>query len=299
MKETSFVEEHPKIVWAAVILAVLVAIGLLVARVASAHVSHENGQVQICHYTQSHYVINTPNKSGNVGGHDGHSHDIIPPFDYWQHFGGNPGTWLFLHYFGKNWNTQGQAIWRNNCEVPQPSPTPTLTPTPSPTGEPTPTPTVGPSPTPTPTPEDGCKEDCQKPTPTPTPPAETPFPQPQKGTSGDPGAPQCPNGDVLVLPINFFVIRNGSEAQLKWVPTAGDQVSVFYRVTGHIGWEFALADQPNNGDLTIHALNPSLGYDWGLMQHQGCSGGLIALSRVIDPPAVGRIFLSDGWEWSK
>src|SRR5258706_11793503 len=97
-------------------------------------------KVTICHATDSTsnpYVVNQPNKSGDVSGHDGHNGpifpltvdgkwgDIIPPFDYGEG----------QHYSGKNWTTEGQAIYNNDCEIPEVTPTitPTVTPTPTPT----------------------------------------------------------------------------------------------------------------------------------------------------------------------
>lgn len=83
-------------------------------------------KVVICHASSSHtnpYQKNDPNKSAVVQGHDGHNGhngpvwfsgitvswgDIIPPFDY------GDGQ----HYEGKNWTTEGQAIYNNNCEIP-------------------------------------------------------------------------------------------------------------------------------------------------------------------------------------
>lgn len=79
-------------------------------------------KVTICHADASGhkpYTINEPNKSADVNGHDGHNGpiwflgitgdwgDIIPPFYY---VGG--------YYVGKNWTPEGEAIWRNGCDVP-------------------------------------------------------------------------------------------------------------------------------------------------------------------------------------
>lgn len=63
-------------------------------------------------------------------GHDGHSADIIPPFD-----------WSGGHYSGKNWDEEGQAVYNNDCKLVLPSPTPT---------EPVPTEPVPTEPVPTP-----------------------------------------------------------------------------------------------------------------------------------------------------
>ncbi len=76
-------------------------------------------EVTICHSTGSKsnpYISNSPSASGDVSGHDDHDGgvfpadpwgDIIPPFTY---DGGS--------YPGKNWTTQGQAIWNNGCNIP-------------------------------------------------------------------------------------------------------------------------------------------------------------------------------------
>ena len=110
----------------------------------------ETGQnsVKICHSTSSEgnpYVVNNPNKSGNVNGHDDHDGgifpddpwgDIIPPFTWYSWFnppGPIPPIQVPHLYPGKNWNNEGQAIWNNDCGIPEePEPTPTEVPTPTP-----------------------------------------------------------------------------------------------------------------------------------------------------------------------
>jgi len=84
-------------------------------------------KVDICHRTNSNqnpYVVNAPDASGDVSGHDGHdgpvwddslkeNHikwgDIIPPFKY------SGGT-----YPGQNWDATGKAIYENDCVPPDP-----------------------------------------------------------------------------------------------------------------------------------------------------------------------------------
>jgi len=68
----------------------------------------------ICHATGSStnpFVANTPSNIGQLMGHVGPGHqegrDIIPPIP------------VFLPS-GQNWDTVGQAIWENGCEVPEP-----------------------------------------------------------------------------------------------------------------------------------------------------------------------------------
>ncbi len=83
--------------------------------------------VTICHRTNSNsnpYVQITPDVSGVLNGHDGHTGpvwdptlkeqhikwgDIIPPFDY---SGGS--------FAGYNWTTEGQAIYENDCSTKPP-----------------------------------------------------------------------------------------------------------------------------------------------------------------------------------
>jgi len=106
-------------------------------------------KVTICHTTgsqQNPYQKLTVDEDAvdglGQGDHnsDGHQNgkDIIPP-----------GPW---DADGRNWDTQGQAIYNNDCQIPSPTPTPTPTeePSPEPSEEPSPTPTEEPSPTPTP-----------------------------------------------------------------------------------------------------------------------------------------------------
>jgi uncharacterized repeat protein (TIGR01451 family) len=90
---------------------------------------NSNDKQTICHATSSNtnpYVVNTPNKNGDVDGHAGHTGpvwnpslkaqhvtwgDIIPPFDYNDH-----GT--AAHFPGQNWDANGQAWFANGCRVP-------------------------------------------------------------------------------------------------------------------------------------------------------------------------------------
>ncbi len=116
------------------------------------------GTIRICHSTGSGanpYIVNNPDKTGDVGGHDGHNGpiwysgiagawgDIIPPFNY-----DNGG-----HYNGKNWTDEGQAFYNNGCSTPAQSPTasPTVLPTALPTASPTVSPMATASPTESPT----------------------------------------------------------------------------------------------------------------------------------------------------
>lgn len=97
----------------------LLSVGFFVTKV----LANPPEKITICHATGSNshpYITNQPDKTADVGGHDGHNGgvyptnpwgDIIPPFDF---DGG--------HYDGKNWTTEGQAIYNNGCKVPDEGP---------------------------------------------------------------------------------------------------------------------------------------------------------------------------------
>jgi len=140
-----------------------------------------------------------------------------------------------------------------------------------------------------------CKvdEDCQpEVTPIPTEaPKETPFPQPCNGCGEEPKAPTCTGDpDVTVAPINFFITRNGNEAEARWVPTGGSLVNLYYRENDQIGWTHAVRDEVNDGQVIVGGLNPTLGYTFGLQQRFHCGDGMTVTAVVVDPPAWGRTF---------
>jgi len=156
----------------------LVVVGLaftaLAAPSASSLAAEPKTEITICHATGSQgnpYVVNSPaiNSSGAFagelsGGHNSHTGplwfpgiqvtwgDIIPPYTY------PPANFT---YAGLNWTTEGQAIYENGCNIPDPTATPTDAPTATPTDAPTPTPTGSVAPTQTINPTD-------PPTPAPT-----------------------------------------------------------------------------------------------------------------------------------
>lgn len=168
--------ESGKITLAAVITVSAIFLGALIQK--NINLAEAADKVTICHSTDSQanpYITNDPNKSGDVSGHDDHDGavwyqgiadhswgDIIPPFEYEECTGtGRDKICTTENYAGKNWTTDGQAIWNNNCSIPG---TPSLSPTPTATA----TPTITPSPTPVVPTEKPCDGDCNEPTSTPT-----------------------------------------------------------------------------------------------------------------------------------
>lgn len=89
-------------------------------------------KARICHATAAYnnpYVVNNPAADGDVSGHADHTGpvffpeidetwgDIIPPFYY-------EGPEGVEFYEGLNWNAEGQAIYENDCNLPDAPPEP-------------------------------------------------------------------------------------------------------------------------------------------------------------------------------
>lgn len=135
------------------------------------------------------------------------------------------------------------------------------------------------------------------PTPTPLPCTSNCNPSVQGSTTE---APVCSDGSTTQLPANVHVVRSGSSATVNFFITEGDSANIYYKVVGQSDWQFSVADVKPNGDkfvsYTISGLNPKLGYTFGVQQKQGCGGGQIATSVVVDGP-VGHLFTFSYWTW--
>lgn len=125
---------------ATAIFALVLSLGYGAIPVAYATETNPNTDITICHATGSNanpYVSPNPDDGAKtVQGHDGHNGpvwfsgitvtwgDIIPPFTYFEKEGnGQNVVWVEKQYLGKNWTTEGQAIWNNDCKpVPPPVP---------------------------------------------------------------------------------------------------------------------------------------------------------------------------------
>ncbi|MGI9188113.1 MAG: prealbumin-like fold domain-containing protein [Gaiellales bacterium] len=99
-------------------LALLCAFLLLPGAASASGNEHGSTRTTICHATGAGtWVSITIDDDAIVRqGHDGHANDVIPPFSHDDD----------QRYAGKNWDADGQAIWRNDCaRITTPSPTPT------------------------------------------------------------------------------------------------------------------------------------------------------------------------------
>jgi len=64
-----------------------------------------NDKITICHATGNGGYVQITISVNGLNGHEGHAEDTIPPN------GSDPG---------RNWDSEGQAIWENGCVVPEP-----------------------------------------------------------------------------------------------------------------------------------------------------------------------------------
>lgn len=127
-------------------------------------------------------------------------------------------------------------------------------------------------------------------TPTPTPTLEPPRVHVSDGKAPVPTAPTCPDGSTIKVASNLHVIRSGDKAELRWTPTDGNQVNIYWKEVGQSDWKHAAGNQQNDGRFVVGSLKPSLGYTFGVQQVNSCSGGQLITAVVVDPPAKHRMF---------
>ena len=195
--------------------------------------------------------------------------------------------------------TQHDADYAGSCQIEEPTPAPTVTPTPTPVDE------------------DKCDEgyievdeQCvpdEVPTPTPTDIPGPGFPQPQLGTGEGSLAPKCSEPAPVVQPRNVNVVRNGSVANVAWIPGDESVIDIFYtegkRTDNASSWPHALIVEywkhAIQGQATIGGLNPSLDYSFALRSRNACSGGEFVYQVVVDGPANGVFFPLTTWYLAK
>lgn len=149
--------------------------------------------------------------------------------------------------------------------------------------------------------ENTCTEPEVTPTVTPT---QTPEPTtvPTRLTS-DTSNPhiECVAKTPEKLPREGHVIRNGSEATVKAFIPEGDKVNVYFKENSSNTWDHAerdvqvIDDGQRRVEVTIYALNPALGYTFGVQAVNACNGGEI-VAVIVDPPAYGEVFTFSYWE---
>ncbi len=275
-----------------------------VSEVLAQAVDENDRKVKICHSSSSHdnpYIVQHPDKSGDVSGHDDHNGpiwysgipcslpisncwgDIIPPFDY------DDGQ----HYNGKNWTSEGQSIWNNSCNIAATTPTTPPTPTPTiilPTENPTPTFTI------TPTPTSGSLTEDPTPTQRPTPITDpgdptstpiinpTPTPTSASNVGGDPGnsggnsdsnnSPVCNDsrpGAPTGLTVSWI---SSTQVRLTWNHAVGSHTS--YLIAYGPNTESFPWGNPNVGNentYTVGSLVPGAQYCFYVQAQNGCSPG--------------------------
>jgi hypothetical protein len=287
-----------KIVFIIVLAILLLSIGYIAVLNGPQGKAEAKTQVTICHKNNgngwSQITVDWDAVDGSGGGdHNSSGHqggqDIIPS-----------GFW---DSNGRNWDTEGQAIWNNNCNVPVSTPTPTVRPTstPMPTATPTvkptntPVPTATVEPTATPTEEPKCDDECVTATPTPTTqvtptPTEqvTPTPtveQPQadttnhnsarQGGDGSAGSPPGPCTDSIpstVASINVKSTGIKGELEVQWaLPLGADKVHIQYGLEKIA--QYALLNTPNDGNEIIRGLTSGNHYWFSVAGVNGCAVG--------------------------
>ena len=239
---------------------------------------NEQCGVVICHRTGNGWQQipvddDAINGQGN-GDHNSNQHqnglDIIPPGDWDNN--------------GRNWTQEGQAIYNNNCNVPQPSsspspsisPSPSVSPSPSGSPEPSESPLPSGSPSPSPSPSES-PEPSESPAPSESPepsrePEASSIPTSSTGFS-TPGAYVCPDTSPTRAPANFHIYRNGNLVQVKWMPDnpkEGDQAIIYWGIVGK-GWQHSLLTA-NDGFEVIN-LYSVLDYSFAAQIVKGCGAG--------------------------
>lgn len=92
--------------------------------------------------------------------------------------------------------------------------------------------------------------------------------------------------------------KNKDTAEVKWFPTAGNQVNLFYKENISKGWTHSVPDELNDGYIQVRNLNPRESYTFGIMQKNNCGSGEMVIGIVIDPPAsTPTLFRMNYWVW--
>lgn len=151
-----------------------------------------------------------------------------------------------------------------------------------------------------------CYPDEGEPTPTPTPSPEPEQPRTVSSGGGSASAPVCSDGSTIKLPANPHVLRSGSDATVNWFQTEADEANIYYKEVNEANWTHSVRDikvpTDNNPErfvsVTIHDLDPKLGYTFGIQQKHGCGGGETVIAVIVDGPTT-QLFQFSYWEWGR
>jgi hypothetical protein len=127
---------------------------------------------------------------------------------------------------------------------------------------------------------------------------EVPVEQPRATTPA--GAPVCTDTTPLIVPSNVHVVRSGANATVNFF-TSSSNANIYFKEVSATGWQHALRDIPVTGgyvSVTIHDLNPALGYTFGIQAANSCAGGETVVAVVVDGPS-SVTFPMNYWEWLK
>ena len=136
--------------------------------------------------------------------------------------------------------------------------------------------------------------ECKVPEPTPTPepeptvtPTEAPKSEPEDNTchTCSATAPTCGETSPVKVAANPHVYRKGGVAIVKWFPTEGNNVNIYYHENQNPENAHAVRDSDNDGYEEIGELG-NLDWTFGIQQSNGCAGGEVVW--VIDGA-------TDGW----
>jgi hypothetical protein len=103
-------------------------------------------------------------------------------------------------------------------------------------------------------------------------------------------APTCGTGAITVKPVNAHLIRHSTWGEIKYVPTGGSEVNIYYKDIRAKDWQHSVRDEKNDGYVVIRNLDSKTSYTFGLQQKNSCGGGDILIA--VDPPVTKpQIFL--------
>ena len=89
----------------------------------------------------------------------------------------------------------------------------------------------------------------------------------------------CQVVDVTKAAENVHLYRKGGTAIVKWIPTAGDEATIYYKEVNSPDWQYSVTVK-NTGYTEINDLG-SLDISFALQQRNSCSGGVSVIGKTI------------------